>query len=356
LGVRRPFAHIPLSWVRELYFSARSDSKFYAFLIKCARVVRWALLTAVGTLATLAESAYHRFRSGPARRSSSSGEPLWKSIRIDENELDGTFGDTRGGTKFLNRYSEADIRRAIGDGPLGAKLSEFGFPDWTVELDLSDPFNHYLYVRSPQYPDKRQYLIYIIVRTDQCIFKVASHSPQGLAFIRENCAVDSLDVLYIRWLSLQNPGKQFTADRPRLPGQQFPGSGLGRTFLLELRKWCLKVGRDGILNDPEHFHNAVLYKGFYFMDPYQQAQFNRMMHDLDDEIRKKSLATVSWAVGTGALRLSGTPFPWNMGEHVLPLSRKMISYFHSCQYTDTVSEVEMTLGTFTIDWAAVGRG
>jgi hypothetical protein len=284
-----------------------------------------------------------------------SSEPFTVHIQIDENELDGTFGDKRGGTRFLNRYSEDECHRAISEGPLGSKLSEIGFPDWTLELDLSDPFNHYLYIRSPKFPDKKQYLLYIIVRTDQFILKVSSHCPQGLAFIRDNCNFDELNLLYIRWLSLQNPARQFTPDRPRLPGQQFPGSGLGRTFLMELRKWCLKADRDGILNDPEHFHNAVLYKGFHFMDPYLEAQFNRMLLDLNTEIKKKSLAMVSWAVGTGALRLQGKQFLWNMGEQVLPLSRTMISYFNSCKYTDTVTEVEMTIGKFTIDWEAVGR-
>jgi hypothetical protein len=124
---------------------------------------------------------------------------------------------------------------------------------------------------------------------------------------------------------------------------------------MELRKACVKAGRDGIMNDPEHFHNAVMYKGFHFMDPYHEAAFNRMLLDLDSEIKKRSLATVSWAVGTGTLRLCGKQVMWNMGEQVLPLSRRMISYFNSCKYSDTVTETEMTFRTFTIDWEAVGR-
>jgi hypothetical protein len=154
---------------------------------------------------------------------------------------------------------------------------------------------------------------------------------------------------------MQNPAGEFRPDRPRFPGQRYPGSGLGKTLLLELRKWCMKADRDGIMNDPEHFHNAVMYTGFHFLDPYQEAQFNRMVLDLDIEIKKRSLAMVSWAVGTGALRLGGMQIGWKMGEQVLPLSRKMISYFHSCRYTDTVTEEEMTLGKFSIDWNALGR-
>jgi hypothetical protein len=336
-------------WFPDLFRASRRDSRFYSFLLKSLKILRWALLTFFSISVHFLESLFHRSRSP------SSPDPLILDIQIDENELDGTFGDKRGGTRFLNRYSEEECRKAIRDGPLGSKLTEVGFPDWTLELDLSDPFNHYCWVRCPRFPDKKQYLIYVIVRTDQCMLKVSSHSQEGLRFIRENCDWDNLSLLYIRWLSLQNPARQFTADRPRLPGQQYPGSGLGRTFLLELRKWAMKADRDGIMNDPEHFHNAVMYKGFHFMDPWHEAQFNRMLLDLDAEIKKKSLATVSWAVGTGALRLCGRQFLWNMGEQVLPLSRRMISYFHSVRYTDTVTEVEMTLGKFTIDWEAVGK-
>jgi hypothetical protein len=213
-----------------------------------------------------------------------------------------------------------------------------------------------MWVRSPKFPRDDQYLIYMIVRTDQPALKVSSHSADGLHFIREILNLDNLDILYIRWLSLQNPGRPFSSDKPRLPGQKYPGSGLGRAFFTELRRMCLAAKRDGILNVPEHFHNAVMYKGFYFIDPYHQAQFNRMLIDLDSEIKRTSLAKVSWAVGTGALRLDGEICVWNLGEQIFPLGRKTISYFNSCHYTDTVAEQEINWGKFTIDWSALGSG
>jgi hypothetical protein len=43
-----------------------------------------------------------------------------------------------------------------------------------------------------------------------------------------------------------------------------------------------------------------------------------------------------------------------LGEQIFPLSRKTISYFNSCHYTDTVTEQEMSWGKFTIEWAALG--
>jgi hypothetical protein len=129
---------------------------------------------------------------------------------------------------------------------------------------------------------------------------------------------------------------------------------MGRIVFSEIRRLCIAAQRDGIFNIPEHFHNAIMYKGFYFVDPYNQAEFNKMALDLSGEIRVKGLARVTWAVGTGALRLDEQPWEWKAGEQICPFSRRCFSYFHSCHYTDIVAEHEIQIGRFTIDWNAVG--
>jgi hypothetical protein len=343
-----------VDWYTHLQLSARNDSRFYAYIVKCCKIIRWVVLTVSAVSIPVGEWIYHFVQSNPLLNWSSDDDPR-QYVKIEPDELEGTFGKERGGREFLNRFSIEALTRWISESPLGQKLRESGFPEWTIELDLSDPFNHYFFLRSPKFRQKDQYLIYLVVRTDQCTMRVASHSARGLAFLRENVSFDSWNLFYIRWLSLQNPGRRFTPDRPRLPGQMYPGSGLGRVFLAQLRRYCIEEGVDGIMNVPEHFHNAVMYKGFCFLDPYHQGQFNRMLLDLDGEIRHRSLAQVSWAVGSGALRLDGANFKWNMGEHIYPLSARAISYFNSCHYTDTVVEQEIALGKYTIDWDAVGR-
>jgi hypothetical protein len=341
--------------VQNLLLEARAQSNYFAFVVKCVKIIRWVALTALYLSVPYLESVWHWVRSEGSATFSLSTEIVPSTIQIDEHDLDNVFGSERGGRQFMNKWTAEQLHDNMAKGPIGAKLREAGFDEVTVEFRLSDPFNHYLWIRSPKFPRDDQYLIYLIVRTDSPSLKVSSHTPDGLAFIREKVNFADWNILNIRWLSLQNPARTFSPNRPRLPGQKYPGSGLGRVFFTEIRRLSLIAKRDGIMNIPEHFHNAVLYKGFYFIDPYHQALFNRMLLDLDAEIKRTSLTKVSWAVGTGALRLDGESWSWNLGEQIFPLSRKAISYFNSCHYTDTVTEHEMNCGKFTIEWAQLGR-
>lgn len=300
------------------------------------------------------ETSYEDWMSGDTRSSAVNSADLGERL-FDGNELLDFFGSERGGHAFLDKYSVEDIKRVIRSGPVGRRLEDAGFGDWTVELDLSDPFNHYLYIRSPRFKEVDKYIAFLIVRVDQPLLKVNAHSPRGLEFIHEHLNLNKWNILNIQWLSLQNPGAKFTEARPRLPGQRYPGSGLGRSVFYELKRYCKAAKRDGIMNIPEHFHNAVMYHGFYFIDPYNQAIFNRMLLDLEPEIQARSLADVSWAVGTGALRLDDKEYAWNLGEQILPLTMTAVSYFNSCHYTDAITECEMSLGKFRIAWEDVGK-
>lgn len=62
--------------------------------------------------------------------------------------------------------------------------------------------------------------------------------------------------------------------------------------------------RDGMINTPEHFHNAFLYEGFMFLDAIDQAYFEKICEDLDKDIKEKGLAAVSWAIFLGFLRMN----------------------------------------------------
>ena len=348
-----PVVHFS-SLINHVLIASREHSNLYAFTIKCLKIIRAVVYTLIGIMIPVLETSYEDWMSGESRDSGVNTADLSECLFGDTELLD-VFGAERGGHAFLWKYSLEDVNRVIRNGPVGKKLENAGFGDWQVEFDLSDPFNHYLYIRSPRFKAKDQYVAFLIVRVDQPILKMSAHSPKGLEFLREHLNLNKWNLLNIQWLSLQNPGAKFTAERPRLPGQRYPGSGLGRSVFSELKRYCKAAKRDGIMNVPEHFHNAVMYHGFYFIDPYNQAIFNRMLLDLEPEIKAKSLAAVSWAVGTGALRLDNKEFSWNLGEQILPFTMMAVSYFNSCHYTDAVTECEMSLGKFQIVWEDVGR-
>lgn len=277
------------------------------------------------------------------------------SIYDEDSNVDDFLGPQRGGNKFMNKYSVKDVKNIIKRNNLDTNLNKNGFSDWYIEFDLTDSFNHYLYLRSKRYQDKEKYIGFIVVRIDQTHrLKVTSHSPEMIKFIRQNIDMSSLNLLNIKWLSLQNPGATFSIQRPRLPGQKFPGSGIGRSVMTIIRRLCIMNGRDGILNVPEHFHNAYLYEGFIFIDPEVQGSFVKMKNDLKDDIQKVGLATVSWAIGMGCIKLGGETYKWNPGEQILPLSKKTFSYFNSCDFTEIVDNVISTSPKFVIDWNSTG--
>jgi hypothetical protein len=49
--------------------------------------------------------------------------------------------------------------------------------------------------------------------------------------------------LAVRWLALQDPRGRFTPERPRLPGQRYPGLGLGKRLYERLMVWAKSGGR-----------------------------------------------------------------------------------------------------------------
>jgi hypothetical protein len=160
------------------------------------------------------------------------------------------------------------------------------------------------------------------------------------------------NLLNIRWLSLQNPLARFSADRPRLPGQRFPGTGFGRVCAHLLADLARANGRDGIVNVPEHFHNAVLYasENFHFLNPEDQGRFEKIADDLRHDFDRRGMAAVSWAVSLGFLLCNGEQFVWEAHEQVLPFTRMMAAYFESPEYCQIVRDTKESCGEFAIRW------
>jgi GNAT superfamily N-acetyltransferase len=145
-----------------------------------------------------------------------------------------------------------------------------------------------------------------------------------------------LSVLTIRWLSLQNPGAAFTADKPRLPGQSHPGLGIGRPLIARLLAWAGAWGKDGLVNLPMYFHNAFLYSAvFDFVSPRRQGRF---------EALKRDLASISLAEASAAVtehhvveHPGDRPFHWEPGEMLAPLTDRARAHAESAGYRTAAS-------------------
>lgn len=149
--------------------------------------------------------------------------------------------------------------------------------------------------------------------------------------------LELVSFLCIRWLALQDPFARFTPERPQLPGQTHPGLGLTRPLILRLLQWATDWGKDGLLNLPEYFHNAVFYSEiFRFVHPRQQGRFEALRRDLAG----LHVAVASLAVDDGRVvsEPDGEPLRWEPGEMVAPLTSRLRRAFDSEDYAREVGE------------------
>jgi len=149
--------------------------------------------------------------------------------------------------------------------------------------------------------------------------------------------LEVLSFLSMNWLTLQDPRRPFTADRPALPGQEHPGLGLSRRVYSRLLVWAEDWGKDGLLNFPEYYHNASIYApAFRFLAPVRQGRFEALRRALAD----LPLAEASRAVHEGRVRdeAAGGPFLWQPAEMVAATSTDVRLYLASPDYQAAVAE------------------
>jgi hypothetical protein len=121
------------------------------------------------------------------------------------------------------------------------------------------------------------------------------------------------EVLYVHWLALRDPRARFSDRRPKLPGQEVPGLGIGREvtelFLLAAKRLGLK----GVAFSPATYHLAQMSRSrFRFLDPVRQGQFEALARDL----AALPLVAASQAVADGQVLLNGEPYRWDAADMV----------------------------------------
>ncbi|MEW6735805.1 MAG: hypothetical protein AB1489_31220, partial [Acidobacteriota bacterium] len=154
----------------------------------------------------------------------------------------------------------------------------------------------------------------------------------------EVAAGEVVKLLAIEWLLLQNPHAHFDAQRPRLPGQQYPGLGMAREVLILLKIMAEQLEREGLLVFPEYYHNAFLYDlAFRFLSPTREGE----LHALERDLNPLTLAEASWAVENNLVidEHSGEPYYWHAEEMILPLSKRLESYLNSPEYQTEMARV-----------------
>ncbi len=228
---------------------------------------------------------------------------------------------------FLNFYSEQGIQRALEEYGIFKDLNKRGFHDFIIKINARDPYRHTMKAYFER-EDPDHLLGELIVRKKYFIAK---------PIFPTEIAGEKFGMIVIEWLTLQDPTAEFTLKRPPLPGQIHPGLRIGRQIVCIFVNMSLRLKTDGLLNIPEHYHNAVFYsKHFKYFNPYTEGQFLAMQRDL----RMAGLFKAAWAVELNCIveKNSGKPWKWFTDEQVLPVSQKLENYFESKEYKDGVKE------------------
>jgi hypothetical protein len=225
---------------------------------------------------------------------------------------------------FLGRLDPATVRHELEEAGILAGLAARGYREVLLRASI-EAGEHRLCILSG---DARALLVDLRLAEASALLKEPGLFRLGL---------ELLSFLSMRWLSLQDPGAAFTRERPRLPGQRYPGLGLSRRFYERLLLWAEEWGKDGLVNHPQYFHNAVFYhRAFRFISPAREGRFEAIARDLG----ALPVAEASAALEEGRVEEEGAgSAAWEPGEMVSPLTRGMRGYLDSPDYARAVEAV-----------------
>lgn len=211
------------------------------------------------------------------------------------------------GDRFAHTYTEAGLRTAIHEYGLDEKMRAIGIDEYELRITEDDPFRHRLEVLLPD--DDLE---------DRHVMDLRIHMTRvGVPGVNE-----SADVVIIDWLLMQNPRAPFTRQRPRLPGQRYPGTGLGRDVAQLLFLLTRRVQREALVTVPERFHLAELYRRGGWQPINLEEE--HALSDVLTATRHLGFAARAWAVERGLVRDEhDAPFVYRPHERVLPVSERL---------------------------------
>ncbi len=247
---------------------------------------------------------------------------------LESLELEDLFSAGEG--MFLGFYTAEGLEHAFEQYGLFASLRELGFADVRVGVVTDDPDEHLMRIWSDE-PKLEAPLLELVARRD--VLRPTHELAQqfGEPF---------LPVLTIEWLQMQNPVGEFSPDRLPLPGQRFPGLGLGAEVLTMLQNACRRLDLEALVTVPAYFHNAVFYsEAFAYFDPAVQGQFLALTRDIVPQANA-SVAAASWALNWNMVteRADDEPVVWFHDAMVAPISDRLVKFFDSDLFQREVNE------------------
>jgi len=265
------------------------------------------------------------------------------TFSLQESDLMDSDADRR----FLDFYGEQGLRMALEGYGIWQALERRGYRDITLSTHADDD-RHTLVIRGEADDCPPTHLVELVVRRDRLV-------PCG----EPECAAleDGYDVLTVDWLTLRHPLGHFTPDRPRLPGQDAPGLGVGERVVETLYRVVERLGLHGMMTVAEHLHNAVLYRReIEFFDPLYAGRC-LALEDLLMKDEGLSLAQASWAVAWGHVRDGDALLSWRGEAQVWAGTTSLKEWLLSKDYAERTAQARrdarfsLDRGDFDARWA-----
>lgn len=253
------------------------------------------------------------FKFDPDRR-------LSKDILIDEDEIFCHPLRSTDPVCFLGVVTPEQLQAMFRRCRVFSGLKKIGFEKVVLESNSKDGYNH----------------IFRVFYNDSVLIEAVLHKTT-LPLDKSAKKSETQDVLFVEWLLLQHPFRDFDERRPQLPGQRRPGLGLAKAVmnvLVELTKLC---GLGGLAAVPGHYHNAVIFsKSFKYLNAECEGKLRALRRDLSGY----PLAMVSWAVELNCVKNANTGnyLNWFVDWQVLGISERLKKYFASGEYRRLVNQ------------------
>lgn len=247
--------------------------------------------------------------------------PSGERLSLSDRDLLDQLTGTKSSSLFLGLFTLEQLEGFFEEVGIFEKIRTKGV--WPVKIEIISPeqFNYYLKVTL----ESGEFVGEILIREGQFVPK-EQHVPE--------IEVGPKNLLFVEWLCIQNPLAKFTLDFLPLPGQRYPGLGVGRKVADLLERATRRVGADGLLNFPEFFHNAYLYlERYHFYNPRKEAEFVAIRRDLED----LSFIEVAWAVFSECVYYDhGKLYRWRPEALMWPCEKELIKYFESDGWREQV--------------------
>ena len=231
--------------------------------------------------------------------------------------------------RFLGRFDATALREELARERILSALAARGYAEVRIETSVSAG-EHRLRLR---FPGGRASLVDLRLQEATLLVEEPLLKARGGTL---------LSVLANTWLSLQDPRGRFTVERPRLPGQRYPGLGLTGAFYALTTRWAREWGKDALLATPQYYHNAVFYaRGLSFLSPADQGRFLALRRDLGS----LPVAAASAAVAEGRVRElgSGSVLRWPPAPMAAGLTEPLAEYLGSRDYEREVEALARAL-------------